>query len=83
MRRFWLGTVSEAYVGQGETYLEPNDILWWSKGGTLHGQSAERIAFLRKILEGTPAEGLNNLSTYILGPGRRAATISSISTSTF
>jgi hypothetical protein len=25
----------------------PQDILWWSKGGTLHGQSPARIAFLR------------------------------------
>jgi len=71
VRRFWLGTVSGAYVGHGETYLDPNDILWWSKGGTLHGQSPARIAFLRKILEDAPAEGLNNLSTYYLGAGQQ------------
>lgn len=70
VRRFWLGTVSGAYVGHGETYLDPNDILWWSKGGVLHGESPRRIAFLRKILEGAPAEGLNNLSTYYLGAGQ-------------
>jgi hypothetical protein len=57
-------------VGHGETYLDPNDILWWSKGGTLHGQSPARIAFLHKILEDAPAEGLNNLSTYYLGAGQ-------------
>ena len=68
--RFWLGTVSGAYVGHGETYLDPNDVLWWSKGGVLHGESPSRIAFLRKILEGAPAEGLNNLSTYYLGAGQ-------------
>jgi hypothetical protein len=70
VRRFWLGTVSGAYVGHGETYLDPNDILWWSKGGTLHGQSPARIAFLRKIIEDAPAEGLNNLSTYYLAAGQ-------------
>ena len=70
VRRFWLGTVSGAYVGHGETYLDPNDILWWSKGGVLHGESPRRIAFLRQILEGAPAEGLNNLSTYYLGAGQ-------------
>jgi hypothetical protein len=70
VRRFWLGTVSGAYVGHGETYLDPNDILWWSKGGVLHGDSPKRIAFLRKILEAAPAEGLNNLSTYYLGAGQ-------------
>jgi hypothetical protein len=58
VRRFWLGTVAGTYVGHGETYLDPNDILWWSKGGVLHGRSEPRIAFLRKIIEEFPAEGL-------------------------
>ena len=70
VRRFWLGTVSGAYVGHGETYLDPNDILWWSKGGVLHGESPARIEFLRKILADAPPEGLNNLSTYYLGAGQ-------------
>ncbi len=70
VRRFWLGTVSGAYVGHGETYLDPSDILWWSKGGVLHGESPKRIAFLRKLLEEAPKEGLNNLSTYYLGAGQ-------------
>ena len=70
VRRFWLGTVGGGYVGHGETYLDANDILWWSKGGVLHGESPKRIAFLRKILESAPAEGLNNLSTYYLGAGQ-------------
>jgi len=58
VRRFWLGTVYGGYVGHGETYLDAKDVLWWSKGGVLHGLSAPRIAFLRKILEAGPAEGL-------------------------
>jgi hypothetical protein len=70
VRRFWLGTVSGAYVGHGETYLDPHDVLWWSKGGVLKGQSPQRIAFLRKIVEAGPAEGLNNISTYYLGAGQ-------------
>lgn len=70
VRRFWLGTVGGAYVGHGETYLDPDNVLWWSKGGVLHGQSPARIAFLRKILEGAPPEGLNNLVTYYLGAGQ-------------
>ena len=44
VRRFWLGTVGGAYVGHGETYLDPANILWWAKGGILHGQSPARIA---------------------------------------
>lgn len=70
VRRFWLATVAGAYAGHGETFLDPNDILWWSKGGTLHGESPRRIGFLKKILDGAPAEGLNNLSTYYLGAGQ-------------
>ena len=70
VRRFWLGTAGGAYVGHSETYLDPQDILWWSKGGVLHGESPQRIAFLRKILESAPPEGLNNLASYYLGAGQ-------------
>ena len=70
VRRFWLGTVGGAYVGHGETYLDPNEVLWWSKGGTLHGESPQRIAFLKKILDAAPAEGLNSVSTYYAGAGQ-------------
>jgi hypothetical protein len=66
--RFWLGTVGGGYVGHGETYLHPEDVLWWSKGGVLYGQSPERIAFLREILEQGPAEGLEPVGRW--GAGR-------------
>jgi hypothetical protein len=59
VHRFWQGTVGGGYVGHGETYLHPHDILWWSKGGRLHGESGKRIAFLREILEQGPADGLD------------------------
>lgn len=58
VHRFWAGTVRGAYVGHGDTFLHPQDILWWSKGGVLHGESAPRLAFLRRILEEGPAAGL-------------------------
>ena len=58
-RRFWEATVRGGYCGHGETYLHPDDILWWSKGGVLHGQSPARLAFLRQVLEEGPAEGLD------------------------
>jgi hypothetical protein len=61
VHRFWLGTVGGGYVGHGETYSHPEDILWWSKGGNLHGESPARIAFLREILEQGPPEGLDPL----------------------
>jgi hypothetical protein len=53
--RFWEGTVRGGWVGHGETYLHPDDVLWWSKGGELHGESPARIRFLRTILEEAPA----------------------------
>ncbi|HSV74860.1 MAG TPA: DUF4038 domain-containing protein [Chthonomonadales bacterium] len=55
--RFWLGTIGGGYVGHGETYLHPSDELWWSKGGVLRGESAPRIAFLRRIVEEGPPTG--------------------------
>lgn len=54
VRRFWNGFTRGGYVGHGETYLHPRDILWWSKGGALYGQSPARIAFLRRIVEESP-----------------------------
>jgi hypothetical protein len=52
--RFWRGFVQGAYVGHGETYVHDADVLWWSKGGQLHGASVPRIAFLRHIFEQAP-----------------------------
>jgi len=52
--RFWLGAIRGCYVGHGETYKHPRDILWWSKGGVLRGQSPARIAFFKKIMEACP-----------------------------
>ena len=54
-QRFWLGTLSGCYVGHGETYLHPEDILWWSKGGVLHGASPQRIQWLKDFMANAPA----------------------------
>jgi hypothetical protein len=73
VHRFWLGACSGGYVGHGETYLHAQDILWWSKGGVLHGESPARIAFLRRILEEGPADGLEPVTSltnlYAVGKG--------------
>jgi len=55
---FWLGFACGGYVGHGETYWNEEEILWWSKGGKLHGDSPARIAFLREIIEDIPKPGL-------------------------
>ena len=57
VRRFWETAVRGGYCGHGETYLHPGDLLWWSKGGVLRGQSPARIAFFRRIFEEGPATG--------------------------
>jgi hypothetical protein len=58
VRRFWEATCRGGYAGHGETFMNPNDILWWSHGGELHGESSERFQFLYKILCETPGMGL-------------------------
>lgn len=50
-RRFYEGVIRGGYLTHGETYTHPQDILWWSHGGKLHGTSPKRIAFLRQIVE--------------------------------
>lgn len=57
--RFWMGFVRGGYVGHGETYHngvadDAGDLIWWSKGGQLRGESVSRIAFLRQIVEDAP-----------------------------
>ncbi|MBT8226092.1 MAG: DUF5060 domain-containing protein [Dactylosporangium sp.] len=59
VRRCWEGTVRGGYVGHGETYLADDEVLWWSKGGVLKGESPARIAFLRAILEDAPGAGID------------------------
>jgi len=51
---FWRTLIGGAYCGHGETYRDPQDVLWWAKGGVLHGQSPPRLAFFKKVMEGAP-----------------------------
>jgi len=62
--RFWNGTVAGTYVGHGETYLSSDNILWWSKGGVLKGQSPARLAFLKRVLDEGPAEGIEPIDKW-------------------
>ena len=52
--RFWRCIASGAYCTHGETFLDEKEILWWSKGGKLKGESIPRIAFLRTLVESLP-----------------------------
>jgi hypothetical protein len=62
--RFWQGAIAGTYVGHGETYLNDEQVLWWSKGGVLRGQSPPRIGFLRAILEAGPREGFEPIDKW-------------------
>ncbi len=62
--RFWEGVVAGTYVGHGETYLDPNDIIWWARGGVLHGQSPARLAFLRRVMADDPVDGLEPIDKW-------------------
>ena len=54
VQRFWAGTVSGCYVGHGETYEHSGDLLWWSKGGVLRGESPPRIVYLKEFVQTMP-----------------------------
>lgn len=58
VRRFWEAVCRGGYPGHGETFLNPEGVLWWSHGGTLHGESHKRFRFLMDIWKQTPGNGL-------------------------
>ena len=72
VNRFWIAWCRGAYCTHGETYIHPENILWWSKGGILYGKSPERIGFLHKIMTEAPTEGVYpfhniwNKETYLI-----------------
>lgn len=82
---FWMAGLSGGYPTHGETIQNNSDtteVRWWAKGGTLVGQSPERIAYFKSVIQKAPfqnmhpdllvngkAEDLNN-NIYILSdPG--------------
>ncbi|MGN1024579.1 MAG: DUF4038 domain-containing protein [Lachnospiraceae bacterium] len=69
LHRFWTTSVLGGYATHGETFLTKEEakawfsgktgtdpILWWAKGGTLHGEAPQRIAFLRTLMESLPGD---------------------------
>lgn len=58
VRRFWETVVRGGYPGHGETFINEDNILWWSHGGTLHGESHKRFHLLLEIMKETPGIGL-------------------------
>lgn len=64
--RFWEAISRGGFVGHGESFIERETRAWISSGGKLYGESTERIAFLRKIMEEGPADWMKawQLGTY-------------------
>ena len=54
LRRFWEIALRGGHPGHGETLLGHDDVLWWSHGGELHGESHKRFGFLRDIVALSP-----------------------------
>ena len=61
VRRFWEGAVRGGYPGHGETFLNPEEVLWRSHGGRLRGESWKRVGFLLDVLRAVPGHGLKYL----------------------
>lgn len=60
VRRQWEAVARGGWPGaHGETYYNEDEVLWWSKGGVLRGDSPARLAFMRTILEDAPLARLS------------------------
>ena len=64
VHRFWCGTIGGTYVGHGDYFTTVIEDTWTSFGGKMKGESAPRLAFLRKILEDGPADGLDPIDKW-------------------
>lgn len=67
VHRYWITLMRGGYAGHGETFMHPEDELWWAKGGVLRGESWQRIGFLRDLLEQDLQRGLD---PYLAGKPR-------------
>jgi hypothetical protein len=64
VHRFWCGTVAGTYVGHGDYFYTDETDTWTSFGGRLRGESGPRLAFLRKVLEDGPPEGIDPIDKW-------------------
>ena len=75
VNRFWICWTRGGYCTHGETYLHPEDILWWAKGGKLYGESPIRLDFMYQIMKDAPTKQLypfhskSNKKTYLFKTG--------------
>ncbi|WP_221933122.1 DUF5605 domain-containing protein [Tessaracoccus rhinocerotis] len=53
-QQFWETTLAGGYATHGETFWNPEEIIFWAKGGSLRGEAPARIRFLSEICEASP-----------------------------
>ena len=58
VRRFWEAACRGGYPGHGETYRNPEGVLWWSHGGRLRGECWKRVGFLLDVMKEMPGHGI-------------------------
>src|SRR5262249_17492088 len=73
VHRFWVTVMRGGYAGHGETYSDREDLIWWAKGGKLHGEAWKRIGFLRDLLEEDVSSGLEPLGHNATWPWSRVS----------
>lgn len=71
VHRFWVTMLRGGYAGHGETYADPDDLIWWAKGGKLHGEAWQRIAFMRELFEDSGTRGLEPMGMHDSWPWSR------------
>jgi hypothetical protein len=73
VHRFWTTTMRGGYAGHGETYSHPQDLIWWAKGGELHGEAWKRIGFLRQVMEESVQRGFDPIDPGMRFPWNRVS----------
>lgn len=73
VHRFWITVTRGGYAGHGETYADPQDLIWWAKGGQLHGEAWKRLGFLRDLLEADVSHGLEPIGVAAAFPWSRVS----------
>ncbi len=63
VHRFWEGLVAGTYVGHSEIFQNPTN-NWMAHGGVLRGQSAAHLAFLKKVMEDGPRDGIDPIDKW-------------------
>lgn len=72
VHRYWITVTRGGYIGHGETYSNADDLIWWAKGGVLHGEAWKRIGFLHDLLKDA-GHGLDPLGPVTQWPWSRVS----------